>query len=125
MLGSSNIKNGLDVKYLRDPKGGIQLLRKKKLNLASLKRKSHSSICPFQKKVTKLILRVSLKYLLEPYGSKKQLSTAKPLVKGFNFFKSGHVLYIGYLHKNGEHFIKSQVLPSMKKDKTYCHSRLP
>ena len=26
-------------------------------------------------------------------GAKKQLSTAKPLVKDFNFYKSGHVFY--------------------------------
>ena len=41
--------------------------------------------------------------MIEGVESKKQLSTAKPLVKGFNFFKSGHVLYIGYLNKNPKH----------------------
>ena len=56
--------------------------------------------------------------MIEGVESKKQLSTAKPLVKGFNFFKSGHVLYIGYLHENF-YYIKSQVLPSMKKEKVY------
>ena len=50
---------------------------------------------------------------------KKQLSTAKLLVKGFNLFKSGHVLYIGYLNENRKHYIKRQVLPSIKKDKVY------
>ena len=59
------------------------------------------------------------RFMIEGVESKKQLSTAKPLVKGFNFFKSGHVLYIGYLHESGKHYIKSQVLPSMKKDKVY------
>lgn len=57
--------------------------------------------------------------MIEGVEGKKQLSTPKPLVKGFNFFKSGHVLYIGNLHENGKHYIKSQVLPSMKKDKVY------
>ena len=32
--------------------------------------------------------------MIETCDAKKQLSTAKPLVKGFNFFKSGHVLSI-------------------------------
>ena len=99
----------------------------RRLNLVYLSRKSRNSPSRFQKKVTKLISRVSLTFPLEPFGGlllkelkvKKQLSTAKPLVKGFNFFKSGHVLYIGYLHESGKHYIKSQVLPSMKKDKVY------
>ena len=57
--------------------------------------------------------------MIEGVESKKQLSTAKPLVKGFNLFKSGHVLYIGYLNENQKHYIKRQVLPSIKKDKVY------
>ncbi|CAH3178799.1 unnamed protein product [Porites lobata] len=57
--------------------------------------------------------------MIEGVESKKQLSAGKPLGKGFNFFKTRHVLYIGQLHKNGKHFVKSQVLPSMKRDKIY------
>ena len=50
---------------------------------------------------------------------KKQLSTAKPLVKGYNFYKSGHVLFISHLAGKGKHYLKSQVLPSMKKQAVY------
>ena len=59
------------------------------------------------------------RFMIEEVESKKQLSAGKLLVKGFNFFKTQHVLYIGQLHKNGKHFVKSQVLPSMKRDKIY------
>ena len=51
--------------------------------------------------------------------AKKQLSTAKPLVKGFNFFKSGYVLSIKCQKLNDHFYVKSQVLPSMKKSKLY------
>ena len=57
-------------------------------------------------------------------GAKKQLSTAKPLVKGFNFYKSGHVFtVISCNADNGSRcYVKSQVLPSMKKSEAYlCH----
>jgi len=51
--------------------------------------------------------------------AKKQLSTAKPLVKGYNFYKSGHVLTIKPCKKDHSAFVKSQVLPSMKKTAAY------
>ena len=54
------------------------------------------------------------RFMIEGVEGKKQLSTAKPLVKEFNFFKSGRVLYIGNLHA---HYIKGQVLPSRNKIK--------
>ena len=59
------------------------------------------------------------RFMIEGVEGKKQLSTAKPLVEGFHSFKSGHALYIGNLHENGKHYIKSQVLPSMKNDRVY------
>ena len=53
--------------------------------------------------------------MIEAIDAKKQLSTAKPLVKGYNFYKSGHVSSVFVcLHEN-KWFIKSKVLPSMKK----------
>ena len=49
--------------------------------------------------------------------AKRQLSTPKPQVKGFNF-KSGHVITVKSCAKP-ETNIKSQVLPSMKKTSAY------
>ena len=43
--------------------------------------------------------------MIEGVESKKQLSAGKLLGKGFNFFKTRQVLYIGQLHKNGKHFV--------------------
>ena len=53
--------------------------------------------------------------------AKRQLSTAKPPVKGFNFFKSGHVLTVKSCAKPDtmRTYIKSLVLPSMKKTSAY------
>ena len=114
------------MKYLRDPDGGLHLLRKK-VELGVLEQEEPQLAQSFPKEGYKADLKglpnISFgtvwRFMIEGVESKKQLSTAKPLVKGFNFFKSGHVLYIGYLHENGKHYIKSQVLPSMKKDKVY------
>ena len=51
-----------------------------------------------------------------PVDSKKKLYTAKPLVKGFNFYKSaGNVISISFLKQNDKNNYKSQILPSMKK----------
>ena len=57
--------------------------------------------------------------MIEESDAKRQLSTAKPLVKGFNFFKSGHVLSIKCRESNEKFYVKSQVLPSMKKTVLY------
>ncbi|CAH3108065.1 unnamed protein product [Pocillopora meandrina] len=59
------------------------------------------------------------RYMIEESDAKKQLSTAKPLVKGYNFFKSGHVLSIKCRESDGKFYVKSQVLPSMKKTVLY------
>ena len=55
-------------------------------------------------------------YMVCCVGAKRQLSTAKPLVKGFNFYKSGHVLTVKSCNEDTRSYVKSQVLPSMKKD---------
>lgn len=63
--------------------------------------------------------------MIDSMEFKRRLSTAKPLVKGYNFFKSNHVLCLYYLHKDSKHYIKSQVLPSMKKKMVYtCYIKL-
>ena len=59
------------------------------------------------------------RYMIEDSDAKKQLSTAKPLVKGYNFFKSGHVLSIKCKEFDGKFYVKSHVLPSMKKTTSY------
>lgn len=53
------------------------------------------------------------------FSLKKQLPPAKPLVKGFNFYKSSNVVCIPLIKQNGKNYIKSQVLPSMKKNLVY------
>ena len=122
------IKHRLDIKYLRDQDGGLHLLRKK-VELGVLEQEEPQLAQSFPKEGYKADLKglpnISFgtvwRFMIEGVESKKQLSTAKRLVKGFNFFKSGHVLYIGYLHESGKNYIKSQVLPSMKKDKVYTY----
>lgn len=61
------------------------------------------------------------KYLIEDVELilKKQLSTEKPIVKGYNFFKSGHVLQIFSKKEHNKHYVLSKVQPSMKKGKVY------
>ena len=52
------------------------------------------------------------KYLIEEVEFKKQLSVEKPIVKGYNFFKSGKVLGLYSKTDNGVFYVKSQVMPS-------------
>ena len=59
------------------------------------------------------------RYIIEDSDAKKQLCTAKPLVKGYNFFKSGHVLSIKCKEFDGKFYVKSHVLLSMKKSTSY------
>ena len=57
--------------------------------------------------------------MVEDVELRNQLFTEKPLVKGYNMFKSGHVLQI-FAQQHGKLFyILSKVLPSMKKGKIY------
>ena len=57
--------------------------------------------------------------MIEERDAKRQLCTAKPLVKGYNFFKSGHVLSIKCRESDEKFYVKSQVLPSVKKTALY------
>ena len=59
------------------------------------------------------------KYMIEAIDTKKQLLTAKPLVKGYNFYKSGHMLSVFVCSRERKCLIKSKVLPSMKKNCVY------
>ena len=59
------------------------------------------------------------KYLIEEVEIRKKLSTEKLIVKGYNFYKSGHVRQIFSKRESDKCFIKSQVLPSMKKGKVH------
>ena len=120
------IKNGLDVKYLCYPDGEVNLLRKKaQLGVLEVEEPQLSQSFPKEgykpelKHLPKVSFGTVWRFIIEGVESKKLLSAGKPLVKGFNFFKTRHVLYIGQLHKNGKHFVKSQVLPSMKRDRIY------
>ena len=55
------------------------------------------------------------KYLIEDVQLKRQLSVEKPIVKGYNFYRSGKVLGLYSQQINGVHCIKSQVMPSYAK----------
>ena len=58
-------------------------------------------------------------YMIEESDAKKQLSTAKPLVKGSNFLKSDHVLTVKCKEYDRKFYVTSKVLPSMKKSVVY------
>ena len=51
----------------------------------------------------------------------KGTSTAKPLIKGYNFFKSGHVVKLEKhdLSEDGLYHLRGRILPSMKKSTAY------
>ena len=54
--------------------------------------------------------------MIDAVDSKKKLSSAKQLVKGFNCYKSGKVISIPFLKPHDKNYFKSRVLPSMKKN---------
>ena len=95
------IKNGLDSKYLRDPDGQLCMLRKK-ARLGVLESAEPELPQSFPKegfsddlmKIPKLTFGTVWKYMIEGVSAKKKIATGKPLVKGYNFFKSGHVLKV-------------------------------
>ena len=55
------------------------------------------------------------KFLIEDVEVRQQLSVEKPIVKGYNFFKSGKVKSVYVKVENGAIYIKSQVIPSYAK----------
>lgn len=112
------INSGLE-KNLVDPDGGLNI-KKKRLKLG-LEREVESVINVefpsegFQVGVSclpKIGYSQIWKYLIEEVEFKKQLSVEKPIVKGYNFFKSGKVLGLYSKTDNGVFYVKSQVMPS-------------
>ena len=76
-------------------------------------------------KMPKVTFGTVWKLIIDSTEWKRQLSTVKSLVKDYNFFMSKHVLSAYHQNKDAKHFIKSQVLPSMKKKMVYtCYIRL-
>ncbi|XP_029207043.2 uncharacterized protein LOC114970731 [Acropora millepora] len=126
------VDHKLDAKYLRDPDGGINVL-KKKAAAGLLDQTSPTDVSSFPtegystnlSKIPKVTFGTWWKFMIDSMEFKKQLSTAKPLVKGYNFFMSNHVLSSYHLCKDSKHYIKSKVLPSMKKKMVYsCFIKL-
>jgi hypothetical protein len=122
------MKSGLATKSLRDPDGGIRLARKKaELGVIEEVEPEVKTSFPtegFSDSLDGLPLitfKAVWTYMVACMEAKRQLSTAKPLVKGFNFYKSGHVLTVKSCTKQDtmKTYIKSQVLPSMKKTSAY------
>ena len=121
------VKGGLHLKHLRDPDGGVHLARKKVLLgvMDEVDPPHVTDIFPkdgFHEDLTDLPFvnfGTVWKYMIESSNAKKQLSTAKPLVKGFNFFKSGNVVKVTVCSRENKWYLKSQVLPSMKKSSVY------
>ena len=120
------IAGGLSSK-IKDPDGGIHLAKAKadlglmeEINAKKLK--ENFPVDGFTEDLN-ILPAISFgtiwRYMIEESDAKKQLSTAKPLVKGYNFFKSGHVLSIKCRESDGKFYVKSQVLPSMKKTVLY------
>ena len=95
------IKSGFDKKELRDPDGGVHLARKK-AELGILEEHTPDTISLFPTSgfseslqgLPVITFKTVWTYMVTCVGAKKQLSTAKPLVKGFNFFKLGQVLTV-------------------------------
>ena len=120
------IAGGLSCK-IRDPDGGIHLA-KVKAGLGLMeevdnnKLKVNFPVDGFTEDLS-ILPAISFgtiwRYMIEENDAKRQLSTAKPLVKGYNFFKSGHVLTVKCREYDGKFYVKSQVLPSMKKTVVY------
>jgi len=122
------MKSGLDRKYLRDPDGSLNLIRKKaRQGVLTESGPREQDIASFPKdgysvdlsNAPKVSFGTVWRYMIENVACKKQIATAKPLVKGYNFFMSNHVISMYHLAKDGKHYIKSQVLPSMKKSSVY------
>ena len=119
------IHNGLD-KDVIDPDQGVNVARKRlELGLANEVSSELNENFPssgFKPGISELP-RIShsniWKYLIEEVELRKQLGTEKPIVKGYNFFKSGHVLQLFSTKDSNKYYVKSKVLPSMIKTKIY------
>ena len=106
---------------MRDPDGGIHQAKKKaQLGVLEVVEPDVKTCFPNEgfsenlEGLPEVNFKTIWTYMVACLDAKKQLSTAKPLVKGYNFYKSGHVLTVKSCKKDQRAFIKSQVLPSMK-----------
>lgn len=57
--------------------------------------------------------------MIEDVEQYRQLSTEKPVIKGFSLFKSGHVIQMYSKQEDDVFFVRSKVLPPMKQGKIY------
>jgi len=92
------------------------ILRKRKHNLASSmkfslmwKQLSQQGFSENLDGLPVITFRTIWTYMVACVDAKKQLSTAKPMVKGFNFYKSGHVLNVKSCTKENRTYVKSLV----------------
>lgn len=106
-----------------DPDGGVNL-QKKRLSLGLDKEvvpltDEHFPDSGFQVGISAGIPQIGYsqiwKYLIEDVELKKQLSVEKPIVKGYNFYKSGKVLGVYSKAENNMFYLKSHVMPSYSK----------
>ena len=106
------IKSGMD-KDVVDPDDGVNLAKKRKmLGVAEVVDPEINENFPsggFQCSVA-LLLRISFshiwKYLIEEVELRKKLATEKPIAKGYNFYKSGHVRQFFSKKQGNKFFIK-------------------
>lgn len=111
---------------MRNPDGGVHELRKK-AEAGLLDETSPTEMLSWPtegyqtdlSRAPKVTFATIWRFMIESIECKKQIATAKPLVKGYNFYMSNHVLAMYHISKDSKHFIKSKVLPSMKKSKIY------
>ena len=113
---------------LVDPDGGINIA-KKKAQLGLYENISPESLKGFPSEgytdelsdVPHVDYNMIWKFMVQNVAG-KGTSTAKPLVKGYNFFRSGHVVKvekISNLNDDGLCHIRGRILPSMKKTTVY------
>ena len=89
---------GLAEKNLRDPDGGIHLARKKaQLGILEVVEPDAKTCSPNEgfsenlEGLPEVKFETIWTYMVACLDAKKQLLTAKPLVKGYNFYKSHNI----------------------------------
>lgn len=116
------IRSGLDSKNLIDPDGGINLENKRR-GLGLQEDQETATLVDFPTKGFVVGINSKLhvgypqiwKFLIDDVELKKQLSVEKPIVKGYNFYKSGKVQGIYTKQQEELFYIKSQVKSSYDK----------
>ena len=95
------LSGGLHLKKLRDPDSGVHLARKKVLmGIADEINPAITDLFPKDgyhddlSNVPDVNFGTVWKYMIESSNAKRQLLTAKPLNKGFYFFKSGNIVKV-------------------------------